>query len=126
VARKSGIRPPAKIVFDFNPDDKDAHSSSFAASYELATYIGTINDVPTIAFVHAKVTGQLVLPVLMCQEVVMSRSATIGEMTAPGESLDINDVNHYLTKIEPRRRSHMTAIRKMFDANIELLRGKDK
>jgi membrane-bound serine protease (ClpP class) len=125
-ARKSSVRPPAKIVFDFNPDDKDAHSPSFAASYELAKLISTINDVPTIAFVHGKVTGHLVFPVLMCQDVVLSRSASIGEVTEPGQTLDVDHADLYSKLIEPRRRSHMAAIRKMFDVNIELLRGKDK
>ena len=125
-ARESGVRPPAKIVFDFHPDDKDAHSSSFAASYDLALQIAKINDVPTIAFVHGKVTGQLVFPVLCCQDVVMSRSASIGEVMEQGETLDVNHADTYSKLIEPRRRSHMAAIRKMYDASIELLRGKDK
>lgn len=125
-ARKSSVRPPVKIVFDFNPDDKDAHSSSFAACYELAALIATINDVQTIAFIHGKLTGHAVFPALMCQDIVMSRSASLGEVIAPGETLDVNHADLYAKLIEPRRRAQMAAIRKMFDANIELLRGKDK
>ena len=125
-ARKNAARLPAKIVFDFNSNDKDATTASFGAAADLANFISTITDIPTIAFVHGKVTGHTVLSALACQELVMSTRATIGEIVPLGESLNAIQVETYQHYLKPRRGSQLAAVRKMFDPNVEILRGKDK
>jgi membrane-bound serine protease (ClpP class) len=71
-----------KVVFDFNPEGKDASTEGFGSCYELAAYIQSLtqNGITTIAYVHGKVTRHTVLPVIACEDLVMSSGATIGEV----------------------------------------------
>jgi membrane-bound serine protease (ClpP class) len=125
-ARKNAARPPAKIVLDFTPNDKDANTTSFGACHDLASFLRDITDIPTVAYVHAKVTGFTVLPVLACQDVVVSSRASFGEIVPPGESLNASQTNAIQFLLGSHRAPQMAAIRKAYDPSIELLRGKDK
>ena len=67
--RNSETRPVKKVVFDFNPlgpdrTPKDAHTGEFGPCSDLAQFIASLQEVQTVAFVHAKVSGHTVLPVL--------------------------------------------------------------
>src|SRR5262245_63220748 len=81
-ARNDPRRNVKKVIFDFNPDGKDSATGSFGPSYELAKYIRILRDngIMTIAFVHGKTTRHTVLPVIACEELVMSSGAQIGEV----------------------------------------------
>lgn len=124
-ARKDGVRPPAKIVFDFTPSEKDAFTPTFGGAADLAQFIVSISDVPTIAFVHGKVSGHSVLPVLACQELVMSKSASIGDIASAGALTPLQK-NAYDLILKDRWPGRMPAIRKMADPDLTLLNGKDK
>jgi membrane-bound ClpP family serine protease len=126
-ARKDPTLAPAKIVFDFNPTDQDAHTADFGSVYGLTEYIAGISDVTTVAFVHGKVTGHAVWPALACTELVMSRSAKIGEIVVPdGPPLDDDKANLYLKMVSQRRPGQEAVIRKMFNPSVVILEGKDK
>jgi membrane-bound ClpP family serine protease len=125
-ARKDGVRPPAAIVFDFNPGDKDAVTPTLGGAADLAQFIVTISDIPTIAFVHGKVAGHAVLPALACRDLVMGKGATIGDILNGGPGLNQVQANAYDLMLRDRWPGRMPAIRKMADANLVLLNGKDK
>ena len=72
--RADPVRPVTTVVFDFNPEGKDASSPNFGGPYGLAKFIRDLanNGVKTVAFVHAKLTGHSVLPAIACADLVMS------------------------------------------------------
>src|SRR5438445_148374 len=72
-----------KVIFDFNPDNREANSPNFGPCSDLADYILDHPQLVTVAFVHGKVCRHTVLPALACKEMVMSREASIGEVPAP-------------------------------------------
>src|SRR5205807_8840717 len=111
-----------KIVFDFNRDDKDAVNTSFGACYELASYIAGLRvNTQTVAFVHGKVAGHTVLPVLACQEVVMSpaKEAKLGEVVAEGVS-PLGEPERAAYRAIFAREGQMAIVRKMYDPNVQL------
>src|SRR5271167_2110455 len=55
VARVQRDKPIAKIVFDFNPDGKEASSGDYFACAGLAKEITKL-QIQTIAFVHGPIT----------------------------------------------------------------------
>ena len=65
----------AKLIFDFNPAGHPACSEDYGACRQLADHLLNLKQCQTVAFVHNEVTGHTVLPVLACQELVMSREA---------------------------------------------------
>src|SRR4051812_19970748 len=95
VARAQRDKPVTKVVFDFNPDGKEASSGDFFACAGLAKEITRL-PVKTIAFVHAPVIRHSVLPVLACQQLVMSSDAVLGPvLTDPATPPDADDLAHY-------------------------------
>ena len=66
-----------KVVFDFNPDGREAATPDLGPCSDLADFILDRPQLTTVAFVHNKVSRHTVLPVLACKELVMSREASI-------------------------------------------------
>src|SRR5262245_58849625 len=96
-AGKSG-RTISKVVFDFNPNGREASTQDFGVCYDLAKYIKNLHTVVTIAHVHYKVSRHTVLPVLACKEVVMgsSDSSWIGPIVDdPKTRLEPQDAKVY-------------------------------
>src|SRR5438132_4404314 len=75
-------RPIRTIVFDFNPGQGTGHPSA-GVCQELADFLlsNELQNVTTVAFVHGEVSGQTVLSVLACREIVMSADAKLGAVT---------------------------------------------
>lgn len=121
VEPRQNTRPVRIIVFDFNPGDKDAANTNFGACYELAETIGKLRaNAATVAFVHGTVTGHTVLPVLACKEIAMSKDARLGQIVTDGvPPLDDFKRTGYQLLTEDRK-PQWAAIRKMFDANVDL------
>ena len=84
-----------KIIYDFNPDNKEASTTLEGSCWQLANYLVSLADVTTVAFVHGKVTGHTVLPVLACQEIVMSSGAQLGDVTRDSTSSLPVDVDQF-------------------------------
>jgi membrane-bound serine protease (ClpP class) len=76
---------PSVVVFDFNPADKDAATPGYGVPMELADYIAGLHDVRTVAYVHRKVTGHTVLPVLACKEVACGPQGALGAVVGPSD-----------------------------------------
>jgi membrane-bound serine protease (ClpP class) len=112
-----------KVVFDFNPDNKDSSSPSYGNSYELASFIRelTLNGITTVAYVSKRVTGHSVLPVLACGELCMSPNGQLGQVVenqaAPPPE---EQVQYYLSLAKPE---HRGLIHKMCDRNVEVFSG---
>jgi membrane-bound ClpP family serine protease len=114
---------PSVIVFDFTPGGKPAATAEIGACRDLAQLIkskqGAVN---TVAFVHAKVSGHTVLPVLACRELVMSKEAAVGEIASENiEPLQEPDKATY--QFYFGRDSEFPLVRKMFDRDVQLRRG---
>ncbi len=117
-----GDQAPATVVFDFNPGDKDASTADFGPAADLADYIGTRVRAATVAYVHQKVTGHAVLPVLACQQIVVGPRAALGEVAdAPLTGFRENGYVEVLSRGRPQ---FVAVARKMADRGVELRRGK--
>ncbi len=122
-------RPVDTVVFDFNPSNADVATTEFWACVNLAEYISNLKGKTTIAFVHARVAGHSVLPVLACKELVMSKNAILGPVVVEGVPTPLDEDRQRLyQKISGSfgRGGHWPVIRKMFDANVELMKGKKR
>jgi membrane-bound serine protease (ClpP class) len=122
-AGKAG-RVISKIIFDFNPSDKESSSPDFGPCYDLAEYIKNLHNITTVAYVHHKVSRHTVLPVLACKELVMGGAdgSWIGRIVDdPRVKLDPPKARIYEQFAgEPRA----AIVQKMFDANVELMKGR--
>ena len=121
-ARSNPQRPIKKVVFDFTPDGKDASTHVYGGCYDLAREIENLSkNVFTIAFVHGKVTGHTVLPVLACNDLVMSNEAKIGEVVEPGSNVPPpNEVEYYMSLAGPGRSA---VVLKMMDKDVQVMQG---
>lgn len=126
-ARSNPNRPIRKIVFDFN-NGKDANTSDPGPCLSLATYIkgllGGEQGALTIAYVTHNASGHTVAPILACQELAMSRTASLGEIAPPGETLPRYVTTAYDEILDSSRQGYRAVIRKMYDRSVSLGKGK--
>jgi membrane-bound serine protease (ClpP class) len=118
------LRRPQTIIFDFNPDGKPASTAKPGVCSDLAFYIRGLQGkgVLTVAFVHNKLSGHSVMPALACQELVMSREASIGQIAGEGIEPERGDYHRFFEK-DPRG---FTLIQKMYDPDVQVVRGRNK
>jgi membrane-bound serine protease (ClpP class) len=118
------LRRPQTIVFDFNPDGKPASTAKPGVCSDLTFYIRGLQGkgILTVAFVHNKLTGHSVMPALACQELVMSKDASIGQIAGEGIETERGEYRNYFEK-DPRG---FTLIHKMYDPQVEVVRGRNK
>lgn len=116
----------AKLIFDFNPAGHPAGSEDYGACRDLAAHLLNLKQCQTIAFVHNEVTGHTVLPVLACQEIVMSKEAKLGralsdreEKKMPLREQDDDRVIFYKTVVEGHYAPAI--VLKMLDRKIEVV-----
>lgn len=112
-----------KVIFDFNPDNREANSPNFGPCSDLADYILDHPQLVTVAFVHGKVCRHTVLPVLACKELVMSREASLGEVSAPDEAGPPRPkvVGAYKGVAPPAQEA---IVLKMLDKEVEVIEGR--
>jgi len=123
ISRSQQRGPLRKVVFDFNPQGKEAATADLGACLDLAKFIRERRAVGlfTVAFVHNKVTRHTVLPVLACDQLVMSPDAAIGSVSENASvSPDRSDVVNYLDFVRP---DQAALVLKMLDARAEILEG---
>jgi membrane-bound ClpP family serine protease len=111
-----------KVLFNFNPEGRDAATEDFGPSYDLAKYIRSLrnNGIQTIAFVNGKTTRHTVLPVIACDQVAMSSTAKLGAVRSNKDAtLDNTELNAYLEMAG--RIDRMGPVRRMFDPNVKLV-----
>ena len=123
-ALASGADRPSKVIFWFTPKDQPTASASYGACAELADAIQRWRDVNTVAFVSAKLSGHAVLPALCCNELAMSKEASIGEVVPAGaEPLEGLPVRGYETLLRDTKPAHFAVVRKMYDKTVRLMIG---
>lgn len=129
-------RPIGTIVFDFNPEDRPAGTSDFGPCWSLASYIRDLRfgnvkagwpRIKTFAFVHHETTRHTVLPVVSCDQIVMSDAvdprtrkvqAKLGDVAPAGTALTETIRTEYRTAA-----GHSDApdlVLRMLDPNLEL------
>ena len=110
------------VVFDFNPEGKPAATTDFGPCADLAEFLGTLQGLNTIAFVHAPTTGHTVLPVLACKELVMGKAGALGPIATEGVPAPKDwQVAAYRTKFN--RDDRWPIVQKMFDPTVKLMKG---
>jgi membrane-bound serine protease (ClpP class) len=111
-----------KVVFDFNPDGKDAATESYGDCYELAKYIRNLRDngITPIAFVHGKVTRHTVLPALACEDLIMAGGSQIGEVSSKDRPADKAEQDYYQQLAGIGRGG---AVAKMYDKDVRLVQA---
>jgi membrane-bound serine protease (ClpP class) len=121
-ARNNSKRNIKKIVFNFNPDGKDAATEAYGNCYELANYIRSLRDngLMTIAFVHGKTTRHTVLPVIACDELAMSSSAMIGEVWSKDRPVTKDEQLVYERTAGIKRAG---PVMKMIDKDVKLVQA---
>jgi membrane-bound serine protease (ClpP class) len=129
-ARKPGHQLK-HVVFDFNPDNLPAGTSSYGPCHDLADYILGLHDVITIAFVRNDVTRHTVLPVLACQDLVMAPQARLGDVLGLKEDpqaqpAPLKQDQELFYKQVTRNQAHWAIVRKMLNRNLEVLEGRSK
>src|SRR5262249_49890160 len=120
--RNTEGRAVRKIVFDFSPGGKPALTTTFGPCSDLAKFVRELQGVQTIAFVHAKVSGHTVLPVLACKELVMSKEGSLGEITTEGVR-PLQQDEELTYKLRFDRDSHLAIVKKMYDKDVILGKG---
>jgi membrane-bound serine protease (ClpP class) len=121
-ARRAPGRNVKKVVFDFNPEGKDAATEDYGPCSDLADYIVTLtqNGLTPIAFVHGKVTRHTVLPVIACEDIVMSSSAQLGEVWTREKPVTEIQTMHYLRLAGIARSG---PVLKMIDKDVKLVQA---
>lgn len=116
----------AKLILDFNPAGHPAASEDYGPCRDLADHLRNLKQCQTVAFVHNEVTGHTVLPVLACQELVMSREAKLGralskreEKKMPLRERDDDRVVFYKNVVDGRYPPAI--VLKMLDRNLEVV-----
>lgn len=124
---RARTRRVTKIVFDFNPIAPAGHtlesaSPDYGPCRDLATYIRSLHDVTTVAYVHNKVQLHSVLPVLACKELVMSAGGMLGEIERDANAPREKDVVAAYRDFAGEARAAI--VMKMLDANVEVMEGR--
>jgi len=125
-------QPGSKIIFDFNPQGYPSSTSDYGSCRELATFILGLQNVTTVAFVHATsqgeqpppaITGHTVLPVIACQEIVMSADARIGDAIRDQSGALLPDQVQFYEYVAKSRGRYPAVVLKMLDKDAEVIEG---
>jgi membrane-bound ClpP family serine protease len=112
-----------RIIYDFNPDGYSSSTADYGTCRDLAVFLLDLQDVSTVAFVRNEVSGHTILPVLACQEIVMSKKAKLGEaLRGQTKPIEPDQLLFYKTVAERRKRSPAVVMR-MVDRNQVLPAG---
>jgi membrane-bound serine protease (ClpP class) len=124
-------RPVRIFVFDFNPSRGSFSYPSSTQDYgpcaDLAEFLLELPNkaagLLTVAFVHQDVTGHTVLPVLACNEIVMSRDGRIGAVMRDQPGRLRRDKIEFYQEVARARGLSPVLILKMLDPDVEVVEG---
>jgi membrane-bound ClpP family serine protease len=112
------------LVLAFNSDNQPAHSDNYAACLKLEGVLRKLQNergVLTVAWVRGSVSRHSVLPVLACQEIVMSNDARLGPILLENERLDPAQRAQYEQVIKGRFALPF-AVQKMYDPSFAVVK----
>ncbi len=114
LANSGGMRKRPILVIEFWPSTEDASSgagSQFERSYALANFLSgpRLDRVRTVAYLPRTVVGHAILPVMACEEIVMSPKAKLGDAGRGLDSITMTMRGAY-REIANRRRTVPEAI----------------
>jgi membrane-bound ClpP family serine protease len=114
-----------KAVFDFNPRGDPSRSDDYEFCLKLANGIRKLQQdgVQTIAFVHGDVSRHSVLPVLACQQVVMSARSKLGPVTRDGERIP-EDVRKAYERLAVRFAGSPDLVSRLFDRDMTIVQSR--
>lgn len=111
-----------KLILDFNPGGRPNTTPDYGDCRDLAEHLARRKQIKTIAFVHGEVSGHAVLPVLACQDIVMTRDGRLGNVLHDrAEPLAEDQLKFYENLVQGRR--NWAVVHKMIDPGIELLKA---
>lgn len=114
----------AKVIFDFNPDGKESSTIDYGPCRDLAMEIKKL-PLKTVAFVRGPVTRHSVLPVLACQQLIMSSNAVLGPIQLDANSRPDDDALAMYAQIASQSSKGREAlVLKMLDPNVVVLEGR--
>jgi membrane-bound serine protease (ClpP class) len=110
------------VIFNFNPEGRDAATEAYGTSYELAKYIRDLrnNGIRTVAFVQGKTTRHTVLPVIACEEIVMSSDAKLGEVATKDAKVTKTEQDVYVDMAGVLKSG---PVLKMIDKDVKLVQA---
>lgn len=123
-SRNHPARPIRTVVFDFTPAGKDAQTPDYGVCYSLASYIGQLFELDTIAYVSANLSGHSVLPALACKEIVLAKAGSLGPIVQPGEPFTDAMKAGYDEILGSARAPFQAVVWKMADPGVSLGKGK--
>ncbi|MGL6076959.1 MAG: NfeD family protein [Fimbriiglobus sp.] len=116
---------PGVVIFDFNPLGKDSNTTDFGSCYDLADYIAKLTDVPTVGYIHQKVSGHSVLPALACKQLVFGDKGSIGEVVPASEPpLAGYRAKGYEEILGTSSPAFVAVAKKMYDRDVMLRKAK--
>ncbi len=110
-----------KIIYDFNPGNQSSGTREYGPCRDLAEYILEKQEITTVAFVHAEVTGHTILPVLACKEIVMSADAKLGDVLRDQQKPLFPDQVQFYETVATGRGRCPAIVLKMLDRDIEVV-----
>jgi membrane-bound serine protease (ClpP class) len=122
---KPAEQRPGKIIFDFNPAEKEANTSEFGPCYDLGKVISALTDTITVGYIHRKTTGHTVFPVMSCQQLVCGPMGQLGDVLGgAGGSVRAFEANGYWEVAVKDRPQLNGLIKKMIDPDVQLRQGR--
>ncbi len=114
----------AIVIFEFQPGDaKSAGRSEFERALSLARFIASdrFSRVRTVAYVPASLEGHAVLPVLACEEIVISPDAQFGAAGRGESSVDATMRAAYQEIAARRRTIPVPIVLGMLEPGLEVI-----
>jgi membrane-bound ClpP family serine protease len=124
-------RPARIFVFDFNPGrgsfSYPASTKDYGPCADLTEFLLELPNkaagLSTIAFVHQEVTGHTVLPVLACNEIVMSHEGKLGAVMRDQPGRLRKDKAEFYQEVARARGLSDVLVLKMLDPDVEVIAG---
>lgn len=106
------------IIFEFQPG-----ASDLGKAFDFADYLtsGALSGATTVAYVPETLAGNVVLPVMACDEIVMHPDAELGDAGRDIESIGNSERGLYRDIAERRKTIPKAVALGMLDPNLEVL-----
>ncbi len=117
-AKRDESRPWPIVIFEFQPG-----ASDLGKAFDFAEYLtsGALSGATTVAYVPESLAGNVVLPVIACDEIVMHPDAELGNAGRDIASIGNSERGLYRDIAERRKTIPKAIALGMLDPNLEVL-----